>query len=100
MHILASSVSHPGVPEKDKRVRFVQVAILEFSETMELKVLEEYMRPVWNWNCWLCPDTLVPLVPLNPKMSTFHRNPRGLGEPPWYTHDADGQTPGLDILVS
>eukprot|EP00435_Cladocopium_sp_Y103_P040307 s1076_g10.t4 len=32
------------VPEKEKRVRFVQVAILEFSEDVkELKVLEEYM---------------------------------------------------------
>ena len=36
--------SAPGVPEKEKRVRFVQVAILEFSEDVkELKVLEEYM---------------------------------------------------------
>ena len=34
----------PGVPEKEKRVRFVQVAILEFSEdAKELTLLEEYM---------------------------------------------------------
>eukprot|EP00434_Breviolum_minutum_P011227 symbB.v1.2.009907.t2/scaffold605.1/size182108/7 len=35
------------VPEKEKRVRFVQVAILEFSEdAKELTLLEEYMQSV------------------------------------------------------
>ncbi|CAK8991302.1 unnamed protein product [Durusdinium trenchii] len=36
----------PGVPEKEKHVCFVQVAMLEFSEDQRLTLLEEYMQSI------------------------------------------------------